>query len=171
MTQFFRQLGWELFRLFARRRTYIGFGLFLGVEILFYILWTREKSAERMATFIERVAGGFEEYFSALTLAFLIVAFTMFVLGIVFVSLIAGDILAKETEDGNLRLLLARPVSRFRLLFVKFVSCQIYTTTLFLYVGVTALLVGILGQGWGGGMLVWTPEIPRVSLFPWEEGV
>ncbi|MEM6277991.1 MAG: ABC transporter permease [Verrucomicrobiota bacterium] len=171
MSLFLRQLGWELFRLFARRRTYIGFGLFLAVEILFYTLWTRERSEARMEAFIERVAGGFDEYFSALTLAFLIVAFTMLLLGVVFVSLIAGDILAKETEDGNLRLLLARPVSRFRLLFVKFVSCQIYTTVLFLFVGISALVVGVIGEGWGGRMLVWTPELPRVVLFDWEEGI
>ncbi|MEM7602173.1 MAG: ABC transporter permease [Verrucomicrobiota bacterium] len=171
MTQFFRQLGWELFRLFARRRTYIGFGLFLAVEVLFYFLWTREKSTARMQTLIERVAGGFDDYFSALTLAFLIVAFTMLLLGVVFVSLIAGDILAKETEDGNLRLILIRPVSRFRLLVVKFISCQVYTTVLFLFVGVSALTVGVLGQGWGGDMLVWTPELPKVALFEWEEGL
>lgn len=171
MSLFFRQLGWELFRLFARRRTYIGFGVFLAVEILFYWLWTRERSQEGMERFIERIAGGFDEYFSALTLGFLIVTFTMLLLGVVFVSLIAGDILAKETEDGNLRLLLARPVSRFRLLLVKFLSCQIYTSTLFLFVGTTALIVGLLDRGWGGGMLVWTPELPRVSLFDWNEGM
>ncbi|MDF2377233.1 MAG: ABC transporter permease [Verrucomicrobiales bacterium] len=171
MTLFFRQLGWELFRLFARRRTYIGFALFLAVEVLFYFLWTRERSEERMEVFIERVAGGFDDYFSALTLAFLIVAFTMLLLGVVFVSLIAGDILAKETEDGNLRLILVRPVSRFRLLLVKFISCQIYTSVLFLFVGTSALTVGVLGQGWGGGMLVWTPDLPRVALFEWEEGI
>ena len=45
MSLFLRQLGWELFRLFARRRTYIGFGLFLAVEVLFYFLWTRERPA------------------------------------------------------------------------------------------------------------------------------
>jgi len=171
MNLFLRQLGWELFRLFARRRTYIGFGVFLAVEILFYILWTRERSEAQMEAFIGRVAGGFDEYFSALTLAFLIVVFTMLLLGVVFVSLIAGDILAKETEDGNLRLLLVRPISRFRLLLVKFLSCQIYTTVLFLFVGVTALAVGVLGRGWGGGMLVWTPDLPRVSLFEWDEGM
>lgn len=171
MSLFARQLGWELYRLFARRRTYIGFGIFLAVEILFYFLWTRERAAEQMERFIERVAGGFDEYFSALTLAFLIVAFTMLLLGTVFVALVAGDILAKESEDGNLRLLLVRPISRFRLLLVKFLSCQIYTTALFLFVGVTAFLVGLLGQGWGGGMLVWTPELPRVSLFGWWEGM
>ena len=132
MSLFFQQLRWELFRLFARRRTYIGFGIFLAVEILFYFLWTRQKAEEGMQRFIERVAGGFDEYFSALTLAFLIVAFTMLLLGVVFVALIGGDIVAKETEDGNLRLLLVRPISRFRLLLVKSSSCQIYTTILFL---------------------------------------
>lgn len=171
MNLFFRQLGWELFRLFARRRTYIGFGIFLAVEILFYLLWTGDRAERQMEAFIERVAGGFDEYFSALTLAFLIVAFTMMLLGVVFVALIAGDILAKETEDGNLRLILARPISRFRLLLVKFLSCQVYTTALFLFVGITAFLVGVISQGWGGGMLVWTPELPKVSLFEWGEGM
>ncbi len=124
-----------------------------------------------MESWIERVAGGFDHYFSALTLAFLIVVFTLIMLGAVFVSLIAGDIVAKESEDGNLRLLLARPISRFRLLFVKFLSCQIYTTILFLFVGITALLVGIIDRGWGGGFLVWTPTIPKISLFEWNEGI
>jgi len=168
---FLRQLGWELYRLFARRRTYIGFAIFLAVEALFFVLWTRERAEGRMETFIQRVAGGFDEYFSALTLAFLVVAFTMLLLGVVFVALVAGDILAKESEDGNLRLLLVRPISRLRLLAVKFLSCQIYTTALFLFVGVTALAFGVLDRGWGGGMLVWTPDLPRVSLFEWGEGM
>lgn len=171
MSSFFRQLYWELFRIFARRRTYIGFGVFLAVEILFLFFWTREKAENRMETFINRVAGGFDEYFSALTLAFLIVAFTMLMLGLVFVALVAGDIVAKEAEDGNLRLILVRPVSRLRLLFVKFLSCQIYATTLFVFVGVTAFAVGLWERGWGGGMLVWHPDLPRASIFTWEEGM
>lgn len=171
MTLFIRQLYWELFRMFARRRTYIGFGIFLAVEILFLYFWTREKAQAGMEKWIERIAGGFDHYFSALTLAFLIVVFTMLLLGVIFVSLVSGDILAKESEDGNLRLLLARPISRFRLLLVKFLSCQIYTTTLFVFVGVSALIVGVIERGWGGGFLVWTPELPRVSLFEWNEGL
>ena len=171
MKLFFSQLGWELFRLFARKRTYIGFGVFLAVEMLFFYFFSVGRGADRMEAFIERVAGGVNEYFSALTLAFIIVAFTMLLLGLVFVALVAGDILAKETEDGNLRLILVRPISRFRLLVIKFLSCQIYTTALFLFVGVTALLVGILSRGWGGAMMVWSPDLPRVSLFNWNEGM
>jgi len=171
MKLFFHQIGWELYRMFARKRTYIGFGIFLIVEALFFFLWTRKGSREGMARFIEGVAGGFDEYFSALTLAFLIVAFTMLFLGVVFVSLVAGDILAKESEDGNLRMILTRPVSRLRLLIVKFISCQIYAMALFWFVGITALLFGLLERGWGGGMFVWTPDLPRVSLFGWREGM
>ena len=163
-----RQLGWELFRMFARRRTYIGFSIFLLFELAFFLVWTREKSG--VERFIKRVSGGMDDYFSALTLGFMILLFTMFLLGAIFVALVVGDIVAKETEDGNLRLLLARPVSRFRLLLVKFIACQIYTFVLFVFAGTTALAFGVLSRGWGGGFLVWAPELPTVSLFDWNEG-
>ena len=90
--------------MFARKRTYIGFGIFLAVELVIYTLLTLDRAEQGMERWIERVAGGFEHYFSALTLAFIIVAFTMAVLGTIFISLVTGDIVAKESEDGNLRL-------------------------------------------------------------------
>lgn len=171
MISFFRNLYWELYRMFARKRTYIGFGIFLVVELFIYLLLTREKAQRGLEQFIENIAGGFDQYFSALTLAFMIMGFTMFFLATIFVSLVSGDILAKETEDGNLRLILARPISRFRLLLVKFVACLIYTFVLFCFVGITSLIVGLLERGWGGGMFVWSPELSHVSLFEWDEGM
>lgn len=171
MREFFRHLGCELLRLYARRRTHIGFAVFLAVEILIYLLITRESAREGMERYIERVAGGFEQYFSALTLAFIIVSATMFLLGLIFIALVAGDILAKESEDGNLRLLLARPVSRFRLLLTKFIACQVYALSLFVFVGITTLCVGLLERGWGGGMMAMSPAMPHVALFDWYEGL
>ena len=174
MSQFLSQLGWELFRMFARKRTYIGFGIFLVVEILFLYFWTRPKTEKWLSGFVGRLAGDFDEFFSAITLALFIVLFTMLVLGVIFVSLVGGDIVAKETEDGNLRLLLARPVSRFRLLFVKFFSVQIYTTILFWFVGLSALIAGIFERGWGGSFLAinlvefnWNP----LGIYGWWEGI
>ena len=172
MIEFLRLMKWELFRLFARRRTYIGFGVFLVVEIIFLFLWTTQSRESEMEKFINRVAGGFDVYFSGLTLAFLMVVYTMFILGLVFVALVAGDILAKDTEDGNLRLILARPVTRLRLLVVKFLSCQIYTTALFLFVGVSAFAMGVIDRGWGGGFMAWAPPyILEPALFDWNEGM
>lgn len=166
---FFRQLGWELYKMFARPRTYIGFTIFLLFELIFYLLWVREGNG--MERFIKKLAGGADEYISGLTFGFMILIATMFILGAIFVSLISGDIVAKETEDGNLRLLLARPVSRFRLLFIKFTACQIYTLVLFIFTGITALGFGVLCRGWGGGFLVWAPDLPKASLFDWNEGL
>ena len=157
--------------MFARKRTYIGFGVFLAVETVFYFLWTRDHAQQGMERWIERLAGGFEHYFSALTLAFLIVVFTMLLLGTIFIALVTGDIVAKESEDGNLRLLLTRPISRFRLLAIKFIACNIYALALYWFVGLTAFGVGLLDRGWGGGMFIWAPELPRASIFEWKEGM
>ena len=116
MIEFFRLLKWELFRMFARPRTYIGFAVFLVVEGLVLFLFTRPGVQRGMKSWIENVAGGFDTYFSGLTLGFILVGGTVFLLGAPFLSLVSGDIVAKESEDGNLRLILARPVSRLKLL-------------------------------------------------------
>ena len=39
MSLFLLQLRGELWKLFARKRTYLGFGVFLGVETLILFLW------------------------------------------------------------------------------------------------------------------------------------
>lgn len=171
MREFFRLLKWELFRMFARPRTYIGFAVFLLVEGLVLFLLNRPRVQSGLQAWIEKVAGGFDQFFSGLTLGFILVGGTVFLLGAPFLSLVSGDIVAKESEDGNLRLLLARPVSRLRLLMVKYLSCQIYALSLFLFISTSALAVGIIERGWGGGYVVMTPEMPRVSIFEWGEGL
>ncbi|MFK5922154.1 MAG: ABC transporter permease [Verrucomicrobiota bacterium] len=171
MMEFFRLLKWELFRMYARPRTYIGFAVFLLVEGLVLFLLSRPSIQRGLQNWIENVAGGFDHFFSGLTLAFILVGGTVFLLGAPFLSLVSGDIVAKESEDGNLRLLLARPVSRLRLLMVKYVACQIYALSLFLFISSSALLVGIIERGWGGGYVVMTPEMPHASIFEWGEGL
>jgi ABC-2 type transport system permease protein len=171
MIEFFRLLKWELFRMFARPRTYIGFAVFLVVEGLVLFLFTRPGVQRGMKDWIENVAGGFDTYFSGLTLGFILVGGTVFLLGAPFLSLVSGDIVAKESEDGNLRLILARPVSRLKLLMVKYIACQIYALSLFLFIATSALTVGVIERGWGGGYVIWTPEMARVSIFDWNEGL
>ncbi len=171
MMEFFRLLKWELFRMYARPRTYIGFAVFLLVEGLVLFLLSRPSIQRGLQNWIENVAGGFDHFFSGLTLAFILVGGTVFLLGAPFLSLVSGDIVAKESEDGNLRLLLARPVSRLRLLMVKYVACQIYALSLFLFISSSALVVGIIERGWGGGYVVMTPEMPHASVFEWGEGL
>lgn len=150
MMVFFRQLRGELWKLFARKRTYIGFGAFLALEIVILIIFQLPKVQRSWRQIIERAGFGFEDYFSGITLAFQIVFWTTFLLGGLYVALVAGDVVAKEVEDGTMRMTLCRPVSRLRVLLLKYVACLIYTVALVLFIGLSALAVGTLRQGVGG---------------------
>ncbi len=150
MSLFFRQLRGELWKLFARKRTYIGFGAFLALEIVILVIFQLPKVQRSWKSIIERAGFGFEEYFSGITLAFQIVFWTTFLLGGLYVALVAGDVVAKEVEDGTMRMTLCRPVARVRVLVLKYLACLLYTFALVLFIGLSALLVGIARQGTGG---------------------
>jgi ABC-2 type transport system permease protein len=152
MMLFFQQWYGELLKLFARRRTYIGFGAFVALEIVILLLIKKFG----MGPIQKAVVGSgesFEYYFSALTVASTVMGFSVFLLGALFLSLVAGDIVAKEGEDGHMRLLLARPVSRFRLLLLKYLTCTGYAFFLIQFLAWTSFLLGLLLRGWGGGSM------------------
>jgi ABC-2 type transport system permease protein len=156
MSLFPRQLAGELRKLFARKRTYIGFGAFLAVELIVLVLFQLPKVRGSYRAILERAGYGFEQYFSGLTMAFIILTSTIGLLGPLYLALVAGDVVAKEIEEGTMRMMLCRPVSRLRLLMVKYLACAIYTFALIFFIGLTALAVGIARQGYGG-MFVFSP--------------
>jgi len=131
MNLFGRQFLGEVKKCFARRRTYIGFGAFLVVEIAILGLLQLPSAQRAVGRVLEASGFLFEDYYSGLTLAFLMMTNTIFFLGSLYLALIAGDVVAKEVEDGTLRMILSRPISRWRL---------ILTTTQPIATGVPALL-------------------------------
>jgi len=171
MKQLLTITGSELFRLFARRRTYIGFGSFAAFNALFLVFLSRPGPQKIFRRPLENAGYLFEDYFSALTLAYSIVALTTIFLTTLFFPLVSGDIVAKESEDGNLRLILSRPVSRFRLLLSKFLACQIYTAALVLFVGLSCYLAGGFLARWDGGLFALAPDANLFSTFPFSEGL
>ena len=170
MMLFFQQWYGELLKLFARRRTYIGFGAFVALEIVILLLIKKFG----MGPIQKAVVGSgesFEYYFSALTVASTVMGFSVFLLGALFLSLVAGDIVAKEGEDGHMRLLLARPVSRYRLLLVKDLTCTGYAFFLIQFLAWTSFLLGLLLRGWGGGYFAIVPEVSVVAFYDWGPGL
>jgi ABC-2 type transport system permease protein len=170
MKLFLRQLHGELWKLFARKRTYIGFGAFFAVEILVLLLFQLPKVQRSWRGLIERAGYGFEEYFSGVTLAFQIVFWTTFLLGGLYIALVSGDVVAKEVEDGTLRMTLCRPVSRLRVLMLKYLTCLIYTFALIFFIGLSALAVGLLRQG-TGGFFAFQPLQNLFVLYDFKEGL
>jgi ABC-2 type transport system permease protein len=170
MMLFLQQWRGELTKLFARRRTYIGFGVFVVLEAL--ILWLIQvKGIGPVQRAIVGSGESMDQYFSALTVAFLIFVMAVFLLGALFLTLVAGDIVAKESEDGHMRLLLARPVSRFRLLLLKYLTCTGYAMLLVQFLAWTAFVLGLILRGWGGGFCVWIQDVSLVEFYDWEEGL
>jgi ABC-2 type transport system permease protein len=170
MSLFLLQLYGELWKLFARKRTYLGFGVFLGVEALILVLWQLPRGQQWMKRMIEQSGGTFETYFSGLTIAMIMVTTTIFLLGALYLGLVGGDLVAKEVEDGTMRMTLCRPISRWRVLLVKYVTLVIYTFSLVLFIGLSALVAATLVRG-SGGLFLMIPEEKLVSFFEFPDGL
>ncbi len=69
---------------------------------------------------IESNGFGFEQYFSGLTLGLHDAVWTALLLGGLFLALVAGDVVSKEVEEGTMRMMLCRPVSRWRIGLLKY---------------------------------------------------
>ena len=167
---FLRQFHAELLKMFARKRTWIGFGAFFGLELLILALSQTRGVRQAFRNFLENNGAVADEYSGGLTLAFNIMALTAVTLGVLFLALVAGDIVGKEVEDGTMRMTLCRPVSRGRVLCVKFLAAQLYSFVLVAYLGVTALLTGLAWRGMGSLCAV-VPEERLLAFFPPGEGL
>ena len=96
------------------------------------------------------------EYVSALTVALIMLIPQIALLMPLYTALVGGDLVAKEVEDGTLRMILSRPISRFRLLLVKWLAGGIFSAALVVMLGVTALGFARLWFPWQG-MFVFIP--------------
>ncbi len=168
---FLQQLRGELRKLFARPRTWMGYGAFFIMEAVILLVYKMERSQRHMRGLLERNGLEFDNYYSSLTITFTIMLLSMFLLGSIYFALVAGDIVAKENEDGNLRMVFARPVSRLRLLLVKYASVSLYTFSFVFFVGITGYLMAVAAVGLEGGLFVMEPKMKVFSAFPdWWEG-
>lgn len=156
MTLLWAQFTGELTKLFARKRTYIGFAAFLATELLILGLLHMPAAKKALERTVENSGYLFHEYYSGLTLAYLMMTNTLFFLGSLYLALVAGDVVAKEVEDGTLRMILSRPVSRVRLILVKYAACAVYTTVMMFYITATCLAAAIINQGMGS-LFVYAP--------------
>ena len=169
---FFTQLKNELWKLFGKKRTYIGFGAFVLAQTAMLLMF---KYSRWQGLFERLLAGnGYlaAEYMSALTVALIMLWPQIALLMPLYVTLVGGDLVAKEAEDGTLRMILSRPIARVMLLLVKWTAGFIFAATLTLALGIIALSFARLYFPWKG-MFVFaqTPDNSVFGLFPPTEGL
>ena len=170
MRAFMEQFRGELLKLFARKRTYIGFVAFLGVEVIILFLLNLPRVRGAFTRLIEEAGYSADGYLSGLTLAFFVLLWSIFLLGSLYLALVAGDVVGKEAEDGTLRMMLCRPVSRGRILALKLCAVAVYSFALTWFVGITALAVGLLHSG-AGGLFVFAPMEKVFALYDFGPGL
>ncbi|HEY4416670.1 MAG TPA: ABC transporter permease subunit [Verrucomicrobiae bacterium] len=166
---FLAQLKNELWKLFGKKRTYIGFAMLLLAEngVSFALYRTHFSMQKRLLE-----SNGFtaDFYASALTTALIVLAPIAPLLLPLYVALIGGDLVAKEAEDGTLRMMLCRPVSRVRLLVVKWCAGAVFSAVLVAALGILGVLCARLWFPWGG-MFAFDPEDQVFSVFSAGDGL
>ena len=151
----------ELWKLFGKKRTYIGFGAFLLAQnamLLAFRFTHWQKSVERVLEGNGYLA---QEYISALTVALIMLIPQILLLLPLYAALVGGDLVAKEVEDGTLRMILARPVSRFRLLLAKWLAGGIFSALLVMALGAMAVVFARFWFPWRGMFIysVWPEQV------------
>jgi ABC-2 type transport system permease protein len=167
---FFLQFRQELRKLFGKKRTYIGFGAFLLAQNAIILMFRFGHATRGMRQMLENAGYPVEPFISALTIATIVVLPIGVLLLPLYAALVGGDLVAKEAEDGTLRMILARPVSRLRLLTLKWCAGALFSALLAFFLGGFGLLFARLWFPWGGLFVALPGEVRIFSLFDAGDG-
>uniref|UniRef100_A0A832G672 ABC-2 type transport system permease protein n=1 Tax=Ignavibacterium album TaxID=591197 RepID=A0A832G672_9BACT len=140
----------ELYKIFKKWRTYIGF-IAIGILVpIIHIAMVFE--GKNTIDFMTRNIQQSFVFVGNLLNTYLIsyIVLTSLTVHIPFlITLVAGDLLAGEATAGTYRLMLTRPVTRGKFVTAKFIAGVIYTNLLILWLALMSLVVGyfIFGVG------------------------
>ncbi len=168
---FLRQLGWELRKLWSRPRSYLGFAACLLFEIALILLYRTTSLDEIVGAVYWKVPPTLATTtLSGLTVATHVTAETTSMIGALFLALVAGDLIANESEERTLHMIFSRPVSRGAVVLQKVIVCVVYTILLCLFVGVTALGIALVVEG-PGPVVVFSAKESLIGVHDFVPGL
>lgn len=140
----------ELFKIFKRPRTYISFGIVTAITFVIQLAMLTDGKG-----FVNFALSGINEQFdiqgnilNGYLITYIILQSLLIHIPLL-VALVAGDALAGEANSGTLRLLLTKPISRAKIVLMKFAGSFIYTVLLIVWLAVVALFFSLLLFGKG----------------------
>lgn len=165
----FRLLGFELYKMYNRPRSYVAFFGFLLI-CFFVVLAARYSGFDAIIEHSSMAEGLVGTPLNAAFMAwsmlgspFAIMSITMMLP--IFVCLIFGEIHAGENADGTLRAMLAGPVTRGQVFTSKIVASLLYTVALVAFLGGIAYVLGWAAFGRGGLLALGTFEDPMIAWY------
>jgi ABC-2 type transport system permease protein len=147
---FFNLVQTELYKIFRKGRSYIGFGAIAFIVIVIQIalfvdgesyLELGTQSLKDSFTFQGNLLNGYLSVFIILSSLWVHIPF--------LIALVAGDLIAGEAAAGTLRILLIRPISRTQIVVAKFTAILIYVLAIVLFMAALSIGTGLLIFGEG----------------------
>ncbi len=140
----------ELYKIFKKPRTYISFGIVTAFALVIQLALVADGK-NFIAFAMQGVSAQFDIGGNVLNgyLVTYIILQSLLLQIPLLIALVAGDVLAGEANMGTLRLLLTKPVSRSKIVLVKFTAAVCYALLLLLWLAVIALGLSILFFGTG----------------------
>ncbi len=140
----------ELYKIFRKWRTYIGFiAILLLVGIVqVAMLFEGEKYLNYMTQSLSQSFYFVGNLLNGYLIAHLVLGALAIHIPFLIV-LVAGDLLAGEATAGTYRMLITRPISRTKLITAKFIASFIYTSLIIIWLAILSLGVGLIIFGKG----------------------
>ncbi len=142
----FQLLQIEVYKIFKRPRTYIAFGVITFIILLIQVA-LKFGGKEYVGLMMSGLKDTFDVPLNEILNGYMVCYIVLNLLLVhvpILVVLIAGDMISGEANMGTLRLLASKPVSRIKLLLIKFIAACIYTMVLLVWVAILSLVVSIL---------------------------
>jgi ABC-2 type transport system permease protein len=133
--------GWELRKLRAQKRTYLGLFAAMVVPLIFVVALTLQHGQP------DDIAFGRYVRQSGLAIPPVILIFGSYWLFPLVTALVSGDIVAAEDHNGTLKTILTRSVDRGRLFTAKVLAAFTYAVVALLLMGIVATVAGVLKSG------------------------
>ena len=132
---------WELRKLRAQKRTYLGLGAAAAVPIIFFTALAIRNGEPR------DVAFGRYVHDTGLAIPLVLLLFGSVWLFPLITALVAGDIVAAEDRDRTLKTILTRSVERQQVFAAKALAAVTYAIAAIALSGAVSLAAGILASG------------------------
>lgn len=132
---------WELRKLIAQKRTYLGIGIAVAMPVLFVVALQLQSGSPEEVPFGRYVRE------SGLAIPLVLLIFGSVWLFPLVTSLVAGDIFASEDHNGTLKTILTRSLNRGQVFVAKALAAATYALVALLIMGVVAVAAGSLVSG------------------------
>jgi len=136
-----RVLKWELLKLLAQKRTYLGLGVAVLVPLIFTFVLIIKPGGPNdipLGRYIRE---------TGLALPFVVLFFMSIWAFPLITALVAGDIVASESHNGTLKTILTRSRNRGQIYAAKVLAAFTYTAVVVLAMGTVAVVAACIEWG------------------------